>query len=90
MCCSGLPAFVCILPDIVLTGPDIRKQQWPHEDHWKLSNPLIGCDDDTLPIHHYEHHLSEFQTRIYENIYSPEGKHNHKMLVRNEDTGNIH
>ena len=45
---------------------------------------------DTLPIHHYEHHFLEFQTRIYENIYFPEEKYDHKTLVRNEGTSNIH
>nr|XP_023929453.1 cyclic nucleotide-gated ion channel 1-like [Quercus suber] len=38
-----------ILPEIVPTDPDICRQQWPHEDHWEMPNPLIGYDD---PYYH--------------------------------------
>ena len=34
-----------ILPKIIPTDQDVCKQQWPHEDHWEMPNPLIGYDD---------------------------------------------
>ena len=33
------------LSEIVSIDPEVYRQQWPHEDHWKmpnLLNPLIG------------------------------------------------
>ena len=30
-----------IFLEIIPTSPDICKQQWPHEDHWEMPNPLI-------------------------------------------------
>ena len=38
-----------ILSEIVTIDPEVCKQQWPHEDHWKMANPLIGYDD---PYYH--------------------------------------
>ena len=40
-----------IFPEIIPTDPDVCKQQWPHEDHWEMPNPLIGYDDS-----HYHNH----------------------------------
>ena len=40
------------LSEIVSIDPEVYRQQWPHEDHWKmpnLLNPLIGYDD---PYYH--------------------------------------
>ena len=34
-----------ILSDTIPTGPDVCKQQWSHEDHWEMPNPLIRYDD---------------------------------------------
>ena len=44
-----------ILPEIIPTGQDDCKQQWPHEDHWEMPNLLIGYDD---PQYH-NHDLDE-------------------------------
>ena len=38
-----------ILPEIVPMDPEVCKQQWPHEDHWEMPNPLMGYDD---PYYH--------------------------------------
>ncbi|XP_075633561.1 uncharacterized protein LOC142606033 [Castanea sativa] len=38
-----------IFPDMVPADPDVCRQQWPHEDHWEMSNPLFGYDD---PYYH--------------------------------------
>ena len=40
------------LSEIVPIDPEVCRQQWPHEDHWEMPNPLnplIGYDD---PYHH--------------------------------------
>ena len=34
-----------IFPEIIPTGLDVCKQQWPYEDHWEMPNPFIGYDD---------------------------------------------
>ena len=54
-----------ILPDIVPTGPYVCKQQWPHEDHWELPNPLIGYDDPQYHNHDPDEDVDEewFQGR---------------------------
>ena len=38
-----------ILSKIVPADVDIYRQQWPHEDHWEMPNPLVGYDD---PYYH--------------------------------------
>ena len=38
-----------ILPEIVPMDPEVCRQQWPHEDHWEMPNPLMGYDD---PYYH--------------------------------------
>ena len=30
-----------IFLEIIPIGPDVCKQQWPHEDHWKCQIPLL-------------------------------------------------
>ena len=34
-----------ILSEIVPIDLEVYRQQWPHEDHWEMPNPLIGYDD---------------------------------------------
>ena len=38
-----------ILSEIVPADPKVCRQQWLHEDHWEMSNPLIGYND---PYYH--------------------------------------
>ena len=42
-----------ILSKIVPTDPEIYRQQWPHEDHWEMLNPLMGYDD----LYYHNHDL---------------------------------
>ena len=41
-----------ILSEIVPNDSKVCRQQWPHEDHWEMSNPLIGYDDSYY--HNYD------------------------------------
>ena len=41
-----------ILSEIVPTDSKVCRQQWPHEDHWEMPNPLIGYDDSYY--HNYD------------------------------------
>ena len=54
-----------IFPVIIPTGSDVCKQQWPHEDHWKMPNPLIGYDDTQYHNHDLDEDVDEkwFQGR---------------------------
>ena len=38
-----------ILFEIIPTDLEVCRQQWPHEDHWKIPNPLMRYDD---PYYH--------------------------------------
>ena len=44
-----------IFPKIIPSGLDVSKQQWPHEDHWEMPNPLIGYDN----LQYHNHDLDE-------------------------------
>ena len=35
-----------ILSEIVPSAPEVYRQQWPHEDHWEMSNPYDNHDPD--------------------------------------------
>ena len=48
-----------IFPEIIPTGPDICKQQWQHEDHWEMPNPLIGYDDPQYHNHDPDEDVDE-------------------------------
>ena len=48
-----------IFPEIIPTGPDFYKQQWPHEDHWEVPNPLIGYDDPQYHNHDPDEDVDE-------------------------------
>ena len=54
-----------ISPEIIPTGLDVCKQQWPHEDHWEMPNPLIGYDDPQYHNHDPDEDVDEewFQGR---------------------------
>ena len=54
-----------IFLEIIPTGPDVCKQQWPHEDHWEMPNPLIGYDDPRYHNHDLDEDVDEewFQGR---------------------------
>ena len=38
-----------ILSEIVPIDLEVYRQQWPHEDHWEMPNPILGYDD---PYYH--------------------------------------
>ena len=40
-----------ILPEIALMDLEVCRQQWPHEDHWEMPNPLMGYDDSYYHNH---------------------------------------
>ena len=54
-----------IFPEIIPTYPDVCRQQWPHEDHWEMPNPLIGHDDPYYHNHNPDAEVDEewFQGR---------------------------
>ena len=48
-----------IFPEIIPTGPNVCKQQWPHEDHWEMPNLLIGYDDPQYHNHDPDEDVDE-------------------------------
>ena len=54
-----------IFLEIIPTSLDVCKQQWPHEDHWVMPNPLIGYDDPQYHNHDPDEDVDEewFQGR---------------------------
>ena len=54
-----------IFLEIIPTDPDVCRQQWPHEDHWEMPNPLIGHDDPYYHSHDPDDDVDEewFQGR---------------------------
>ena len=50
-----------ILPKILPIDLEVCRQQWPHEDHWKMPNPLIGYDDP-----YYHNHDSNVKADVDE------------------------
>ena len=49
------------LSEIGPSTPEAYKQQWPHEDHWKILNPFIGYDDP-----YYDNHKPDVDADINE------------------------
>ena len=50
-----------ILSEIVPTDLAVCRQQWSHEDHWKMPNPLIDYNDP-----YYDNHDSDVNADIDE------------------------
>ena len=52
-----------ILSEIVPIDPEVCRQQWPHENHWEMPNPLIGNDDP-----YYDNHDPNVNADVLEHI----------------------